>query len=65
MDNNLREIRESRNLSQFQLAKLADVTPSDISRIENNKIFAYPGWRTRLAKALETEEKEIWPNDNN
>lgn len=64
MDNKLKEIREIRGLSQFELAKLADITPSDISRIENSKIFAYPGWRKRLANALEVEEKEIWPENN-
>jgi transcriptional regulator with XRE-family HTH domain len=62
--NNLKNIREMKKLSQFELAKLADITPSDISRIENNKIYAYPGWRERLANALEVEEKEIWPDNN-
>lgn len=59
--NNLKKIRISKGLSQFDLAKLANVTPSDISRLENNKIFAYPGWRKRLAIALKVEEKDIWP----
>lgn len=64
MDNNLKDIREKMKLSQFELAKIADITPSDISRIENNKIYAYPGWRKRLARALKVEEREIWPNES-
>lgn len=62
MVSKLKKIREAKGLSQFELAKLSDITPADISRLENNKIFAYPGWRERLARALGVEEKEIWPN---
>ncbi len=61
--NNLRKTREKGGFTQLDLAKRADITPSDISKIENNKIYAYPGWRDRLAKALEVDEKEIWPDD--
>lgn len=59
--NNIKKIRKSKKLSQFQLAVLTNITPSDISRLENNKIFPYPGWRNKLVKALEVEEQEIWP----
>lgn len=58
--NNLKSIRKSKGLSQFELAKLANVTPSDISRIENNKIYPYPNWRKRISKALGVSEDKIW-----
>lgn len=58
--NNLKSARKSKGLSQFELAKLSNVTPSDISRLENNKIYAYPGWRKRIAKALGVEVEQIW-----
>lgn len=58
--NNLKKIREERNFSQLDLAKLTDITPSDLSRIENAKIHVYPGWRKRISKALEVDESEIW-----
>jgi transcriptional regulator with XRE-family HTH domain len=61
--NKLKEIRELKGLSQFELAKKADITPSDISRLENNKIFAYPGWRVRLSEALEVSEVELFPDN--
>lgn len=61
--NNLRKIRIEKGLSQLQLSVKTEISPGIISNIENNKIFAYPGWRERLARALEVEEKEIWPNN--
>lgn len=60
MNNRLKRIRKARGLSQFDLAKRADITPSDISRIENNKIYAYPGWRKRLSKALDVPEEKLF-----
>jgi transcriptional regulator with XRE-family HTH domain len=39
-------------LSQFQLGKLADVHPAEISRLERGRIYPYPGWRRKLAEAL-------------
>ncbi|SHH87225.1 helix-turn-helix transcriptional regulator [Desulfosporosinus lacus] len=61
MTNNLKEMREFKGLSQFQLSKRADVNPADISRLENGKIFAYPGWRKKISEALGVTEIEIWP----
>lgn len=58
--NNLKEIRTSKGLSQFDLAKVADITPADISRIENNKIYVYPNWRKRISEALQVPEDEIF-----
>lgn len=62
-ENNLRKIRKDKRLSQLQLSVKTEISPGIISSIENNKIYAYPGWRERLANALEVEE-EIWPDNN-
>jgi transcriptional regulator with XRE-family HTH domain len=62
-ENLLKEIREKRGLSQLALAKLTDIAPSDISRIENGWLRPYAGWRERLAKALDVKEKELFPED--
>jgi len=64
MMNNLKVIRTSKGLSQFGLAKIADITPADLSRIENGKIYAYPNWRKRISKALEMPENEIFPDES-
>ena len=59
--NNLKEIRTQKGLSQLALAKLTNITPTDISRIENNWLKPYPGWRKRLSDALGVSEEEIFP----
>jgi transcriptional regulator with XRE-family HTH domain len=59
--NLLKEIRNKRGLSQLSLAKLTNIAPGDISRIENGWIRPYAGWRKRLARALGVTEKEIFP----
>jgi len=61
--NNLKRIRTRKNLSQLQLSANTRISPGIISNIENEKIFAYPGWRKRLAEALNVHESEIWPDD--
>jgi len=55
--NNLKKIRASKKLSQFDVAKLSNINPSDISRIENGKLYCQPGWRHRLSKALNIFKK--------
>jgi len=57
----LREARKERGISQLRLALLTGITPSDISRIENNWIYPFPGWRKRLARALGKTEAELFP----
>jgi DNA-binding XRE family transcriptional regulator len=63
--NNLRLIREARQLSQGQLAKLAGTSQSQIDRMEKDGI---PGaesreltkrWAIRLAPYLETTAEEL------
>jgi len=61
--NNLRSIRTKKGLSQAQLSYKAKVSPSIISNIENEKMIAYPGWKRRIAKALEVSEADIWEAD--
>jgi len=63
MKNNLREIRNGRGLSQQDLGLLSRIPPTDISRIENNWIVPYPGWRKRLARALKCPESYLFPGE--
>ena len=60
LNNKLREVRESKGLSQLQLSAKTKISPGAICNIENNKIFAYPGWRKRISEALNVPEEEIF-----
>jgi len=62
MTNNLKKIRHEKGLSQLKLAFLTGISPTDISRIENDVRKAYPGWRKRLAEALGESEATLFPN---
>lgn len=59
--NRLREARKQKGISQFHLAVKANLYPSIISNIERGVWVAYPGWRQRIAAALEMPESEIFP----
>jgi len=61
--NHLKEMRTNQGISQLALAKLTNIAPSDISRIENGWLRPYPGWRRRLARALRVSERELFPDN--
>ena len=52
--------RKRRGLSQAQLARLADVHPATLSRLEAGKLFAYAGWRRRLGRVLGVPGDELF-----
>lgn len=52
--------RRRKGLSQAQLARLADVHPATLSRLEAGKLFAYAGWRGRLAEVLDVPGDELF-----
>ena len=61
--NLLKETRKGKGFSQLTLAKLTNIAPGDISRIENGWLRPYAGWRKRLARALGVAEKELFPEE--
>jgi putative transcriptional regulator len=61
--NKVKQIRKERGLSQLKLSFMTDISPWDISRIENGWIKPYPGWRKRLCKALGKSEQELFPEE--
>jgi transcriptional regulator with XRE-family HTH domain len=52
--------RKRRGLSQAQLARLADIHPATLSRLEAGKVFAYGGWRRRLERVLGVSGDELF-----
>ena len=47
--------RRARGLSQTKLAQRADISPSILSRIVTGRTHIWPGWKERLARALDWE----------
>lgn len=48
----LRTERERHGWSQAELARRTGIHPTTLSRLEAGKVFPYPGWKARLARAL-------------
>lgn len=63
MANRLREYRERSQLTQRQLSAITNIGQYVISRLENNKEWAMPGHRKKLAIALSAKEDEIFPDE--
>jgi transcriptional regulator with XRE-family HTH domain len=61
--NRLAEIRKQKKISQLRLSKFTGISPSDLSRIENYRMLAYPAWKQRIARALNVPEREIFPQE--
>jgi len=59
----LAQVRQERKMSQLSLAKLTNIAPSDLSRIENHRMVCYPDWKKRLSHALRISEYELFPLD--
>ena len=59
MNHALRRIREERLMTQQDLAELARLTITTVSRIENGKTQARPRTIRSLARALEMEPPEL------
>ena len=62
---NLQKVRKEKGLSQLKLSMMTGIAPGDISRIENDWLRPYPGWRKRLARALGVSEQELFSDDVN
>lgn len=60
MQNRLRQIRKEKGLSQLKLSYMTGIPPWDISRVENNWVVPYPGWRKRFSRALGVSESDLF-----
>ena len=58
----LRQARERLGLSQTQLCMMTGIAPATLSRLEGGKLYPYPGWRARLARALKVPQGELFPD---
>lgn len=58
--NNLKAARIGRQMSQTKLSGLTGIAQADISALECGRAYPHPGWRNRLASALEVSEAELF-----
>jgi transcriptional regulator with XRE-family HTH domain len=63
--NRIRELREARGISQVELARRANVTPSALNKVEMGKRGLDQQWMDRLAAALEVAPADLLPDHQN
>lgn len=59
--NRVREIRQQKNITQFELARRTGIHVANLHKIEHSIIKPFPGWRRRIAEALEVAEDVLFP----
>jgi transcriptional regulator with XRE-family HTH domain len=59
----MRVIRKNKGLKMVQLAELTGIHIADLSKVETGERRPFPGWRRRIAEALETPEAELFPSE--
>lgn len=55
----VREIRQAKGLTQWELAQRTGIHPVNLSKIERGDFRLYPGWKRRIAEALGVREAEL------
>jgi transcriptional regulator with XRE-family HTH domain len=63
--NRVRELRERKGLSQAELARLANVTPSALNKLENGARRLDQHWMLRLAPLLDCAPPDLLPIEQN
>lgn len=52
--------RRCQGLSQVRLARLTDIDPATLCRLEAGKVFPYAGWKRRLWRVLRIPEEQLF-----
>jgi hypothetical protein len=63
--NRIRELREERGMTQADLARLANVTPSALNKIESGSRGLDQNWMRRLAPLLQVAPADLLPPEDN
>lgn len=56
----IKELRESQNIKQFELAEMLDMEPSNLTRIENGYQFPKEENISKIASKLNVFEKDLF-----
>ena len=59
--NRVREIRLQKRLTCEALARKVEMASTDLSKLERGIRHPYPGWRKRIAQALQESEEYLFP----
>jgi transcriptional regulator with XRE-family HTH domain len=59
--NNLKSILKEKEMSQLELSRRTGIGHPTINGIVNCRIVPYPGWRKKIAKALDVPESKLFP----
>lgn len=62
MVNRIKQIRKKQKLTQQELAEMAEIDQSDLSKIENNKKTITLDTAKKIARALGHSVEYIWPD---
>ena len=63
LHNRLKEIRLRKEISQLKLSQISGIAPCVISNIERGRQYVFPGWKRRIASALNVSESELFPEE--
>lgn len=63
-ENRIRNIRQSRQLSQTALARMVGIPEPTMSAIENGRVCCYPKWRRSIANVLNVREDDLFVNED-
>lgn len=58
---NLRQVLVERGITVYRLGKLTGISTSDLYSSLAGKRCMFPGWRRRIAQALNMSEIELFP----
>ena len=62
--NRIKELRIMQGINQVELARRAKIASPNLSAIENGRLSAWPKAKRDLARALYTNEQELFPEDS-
>lgn len=57
----VKAVIEERGISRNRLAMMSGITPSAIYNLFNGNVPLYPGWKRRIAEALDMDESDLFP----
>ena len=64
MENRMKEIMGDKRISQAELVRRSKISPSSINILFHKKMIPFPGWKKRIAQALDCKIDEVFPRES-